>query len=158
PRACAGAGRATLPARRSGGAPSGNPGARRATIEVVTTMLPLAPAGVGELDVVLVLALDRARVDRGPVEGVVALDAPALDGGGTGSDVRRHECGPKVLQRRARIARVRRENAERMHAGHAMQEREVAGCGVGLQHRARDRVERELVRIEARGVAREIGL
>src|SRR5688572_24750118 len=58
---------------------SGHARAGGAPIEVVAAMLPFAPAGVGELDVVLVLALHRARVDRGPVERVVALEPPAVD-------------------------------------------------------------------------------
>src|SRR5688500_16137992 len=75
-------------------ATSGHARARRAPVEVVAAMLPLAPAGVRELDVVLVLAPDRALVDRGPVERVVALKAPAVRGRGAGAHVGRDHRGP----------------------------------------------------------------
>src|SRR5215218_4079087 len=53
--------------------------ARGAPVDLVAARLPLAPAGVRKLHVVLVVALRGERVDDGPVQGVGALELPSFD-------------------------------------------------------------------------------
>ena len=111
--------------------------ARGTPVEIVAAYLPFAPARVRELDVVLVLATHRARVDGRPVERVAAVEPPALDGGRARTEVNRDHRDPEVGERGARIARVGREQPESMSTGHAMQQREIPGGGIGAQHGAR---------------------
>src|SRR4051794_33179103 len=104
---------------------SGHARARRAPVEVVATDLPFAPAGIRELDVVLVLAAYRARVDLAPFERVRALQSPAFSRRCAGGEIRRDEGVPQVAQRRIAIGGIRREQAERVRPRDPVQQREI---------------------------------
>src|SRR5436190_23807476 len=126
-------------------------GTRGATIQLIAAALPLAPARVRKLDVMLVVALASAPVDVGPGERIATLQVPTLGARTAAGHVRREDRRPQGARRRGRIGQEGDKNPKGVAARDAMQQGEIASGAVRANQGVGKRIDVERHRIEARG-------